>query len=262
MKSMTVAGRRLGDRLRGLAPEVMTALAGEARTVQLFYSGYQAALMSRLPWEMVYDGDEAPAFEKVPLEGFWGGRHVIERPLIPQAKARLELPPPLPTTLSTVDLPRVGLVLDWGIDAGPALDLFGRWVKEGLVRLQPIEEAADLYQSLKDPADLYVFYGRGRQEVGESVIGIGKGYSLRSRELLNRVMRGRIAKRPLKDMAAQVLQDPPTAVARVLERPAIDVQGRLVKGPLFYFCLHGDPAQEVADLHARRVAAPTGAAFL
>jgi len=209
MKSMTAAGRRLGDRLRSHASEVMAVLSGESRTIQTSFGGYQGSLMARLPWEMVYDGDEDPTFEKVPLTGFWGGRHIIERPLALTYAEKRPSPPQVAIPIED-QVPRVHLILDWGIDASPALRLFAKWHESGHIQLRPIESLNEYRESLLvDSADIYVFYSRGWEEVGEGQMGIGKGYGLRAREMLSWA------------------------------------ESYLPQSTLFYFCLQGDPTQKL-----------------
>jgi len=218
MRELVQAGYRLTNWLRSSAqPELMSRLADEARTVQVSFGGLQGALMARLPWELVYDGDEDPAVEKVALSGFWGGRHLIERPLPSAYPAAKGAPPLPPLTIPVEKVVRVGLVVDWGIDASPAMELFQSWAREGEnIALRPIESLDELRGSLlEEPADIYVVYGRGWQEVGEGVIGVGKGYPLTARKM-------RDWKLPVKSVAVQ---------ASPLS--------------LFYLCLEGDPVQEL-----------------
>ncbi len=222
MKELVRTGRRLNEWLRRSVPQdVMLTLADESSAINVLFGGSLGSLMARLPWEMVYDGDEDPSFEKVSLGGFWGGRHVIERPLVYAYAARGL--PPLPLAIPVrQEKPGVGLVFDRGIDASAAMEVFAGWNSAGRIRLKPIEEPEAFRESLmNDPEDIYVVYGRGWQEVGEGVIGVGKDSRLRAGEMLNW-----LGKAPLIKGLVSSRQD---------DR----------RSPLFYFCLQGDPVQEL-----------------
>jgi len=223
MKELMRTGRRLNEWLRRSVPQdVMATLADEASAINVSFGGAQGSLMARLPWEMVYDGDEDPSFEKISFSGFWGGRHVIERPLVYSYATRGLPPPPLLAIPIRQEKPDVGLVLDRGIDASAAMEVFDEWDKAGRIRLKSIQSPEAFRASLMDdPEDIYVFYGRGWQEVGESVIGVGEGSRLRAGEMLNWV-----SKAPLIKGLVSSQQD---------DRRAL----------LFYFCLQGDPVQEL-----------------
>lgn len=238
VKQLAEAGRNLAAGLMGkwkILAE-MPVLEGDSRTVQAFFSGPEGTTLIHLPWEMVYDRDKALPLdlplEEIALEDFWGGRHIIERPLALIERSALgselvgRLPERILSPMSDDGVPRVGLVLDWGIDAGPAQEMFADLADSDRVRVNLIEEPEALRQSLMENlAEIYVFYGRGWQEYGESVVGIGKGYPLMAKEL--RDWRGPLRKSTLKGRGAQILfgRDPLT--------------------PLFYFCLQGDSYQEV-----------------
>ena len=218
------AGLELTKALMGSwgASDMMSALEDQPRTVQVHFSGPEGSAMIRLPWEMVYDRDKDPFMEKVTLADFWGGRHIIERPLaltLAREKAVSILPHP---PLAKDRVPRVGLVLDWGIDANPALEMFSKWNESGRIQLKPIEEPEAFRHSLlEEPANIYVIYGRGWQEVGEGVIGIGKGYPLTAKEIKDWI------KPRKKRQLAQKIQETLTAPH------------------LFYFGLSGDSSQEI-----------------
>jgi hypothetical protein len=94
------------------------------------------------------------------------------------------------------------------------------------VRVNLIEEPEALSQSLIDYLfEFSLFYGRGWQEYGESVVGIGKGYPFMAKELKDwRALK----RRSLKGKGAQILLGAPAS-----------------SGPVFYFCLQGDPHQEL-----------------
>jgi hypothetical protein len=222
MKELVRTGRRLNEWLRRSVPQdVMVTLADEASAISVSFGGSLGPLMARLPWEMIYDGDEDPSFEKVSLGGFWGGRHVIERPLVYSYAAR-GLPPTPPLTIPIrQEKPGIGLVLDRGIDANAAMEVFADWNSAGRVRVKPIEEPEAFRESLmNDAEDIYVFYGRGWQEVGEGVIGVGKGSRLRAGEMLNWLGKAP----PIKGLASSRQDN---------------------RRSLFYFCLQGDPVQEL-----------------
>ncbi len=216
LEQLAKVGFDLHVQLLGSAVEFGEMLAQKGRTVQVLFRGAEGPLMARLPWEMVFEWEKDPSVEGIALDDFWGGRHVIERPLMPVAVPRKMAPDVAAAILDTDQTLRVGFVLDWGIDANPAMELFAELESEtGNMIIEPIEDPEAFRQSLADPADVYVFYGRGWQEVGENVIGIGKGYPLRIREM----------------------QSWGSAKRQVGRRA------------LFYFCLQGDPSQEV-DLAA------------
>ncbi|MFZ5915745.1 MAG: KAP family P-loop NTPase fold protein [Chloroflexota bacterium] len=246
MRGVVDAGRRLAEWLgRQASPEVMDSLRKEGRIVQMLNPsrGAQVLLgsgddtqLARLPWEMVFDADEDPSFEKVSLKGFWGGRHIIERPLEMGLTRKRAAPPP--TVLSSEGrTPRVDLVLDWGIDATHVQGLFSELEDTWPIGVMMADEPEALRRSLlEDPADVYVVYGRGWQEIGESVIGIGKGYPLMVKEL--REWQSAQRKGPLAEKVDRWRQG-----AR-----------------LFYFALQGDPTQEIDWSAWLAVLQPFGAA--
>ncbi len=61
------------------------AATGEARTLQLLFTGPQSLLLTRLPWEMIHDPETTLETTEPAVTSFWGGRHILERPLAPGA---------------------------------------------------------------------------------------------------------------------------------------------------------------------------------
>lgn len=175
LEQLAEAGSNFTRQLQ-LGSDQLDELAGQPRAVQALFGGPEALLMARLPWEMgIRSMSKVVSFDE-----FWGARHIIERPLSPGLGQRL----PAALTLSNRP-PRVGLVLDWSINASPAMELFNAWNSQGRVQLRPIEEPDAFRQCLLENwADMYVIYGRGKKEVGESRIAIGKGYYFSAREIL------------------------------------------------------------------------------
>ena len=137
---------------------------------------------AQIPWETVYDRPRPYGLVlkavypeqsvEVDVEGFWGFKHVIERPLVSGLAERAAPPPEIPVS----GLPLVTLGLDIAAPRfGEVRETFQQWADEGRIDLVGVDYPSDLRDVLaKRPADLVVIHGRGGIEGGETWLGFGK----------------------------------------------------------------------------------------
>ena len=148
-------------------------------------SGEQSEV--QIPWEIVYDRplpsmgryaimQKAAVLQQdveIDIEGFWGFKHIIERPLTSgYEKAYTPSPPEIPVQ----ERPVVNLGLDMGApEYGRVRETFEAWAEEGRIDLASFDYPPDFQEALvKRPADIYVLHGRGGEESGEIWIDFGK----------------------------------------------------------------------------------------
>ena len=148
-------------------------------------SGEQSEV--QIPWEIVYDRplpsmgryaimQKAAVLQQdveIDIEGFWGFKHIIERPLTSgYEKAYTPSPPEIPVQ----ERPVVNLGLDMGApEYGRVRETFEAWAEEGRIDLASFDYPPDFREALvKRPADIYVLHGRGGEESGEIWIDFGK----------------------------------------------------------------------------------------
>jgi hypothetical protein len=169
------------------------AATGEARTLQLLFTGPQSLLLTRLPWEMIHDLETTDPTLDPTLTSFWGGRHILERPLAPGATSSQSLSP---SSFDLRDQPLyLNAVIDGSLDyAGLAQSVMKPWdSKQTPVRI--LETPEKFGESLQEnAAQVYLIYGQGIREVGASRITFGKGAPLSARELATWAMRQPLAK--------------------------------------------------------------------
>jgi hypothetical protein len=180
------------------------AATGEALTLQLLFTGPQSLLLTRLPWEMIHDLETTDPT----LTGFWGGRHILERPLAPGATSTQPLLP------SGFDLRDQHLYLNAVIDGGlHYASLVQSMVKAWESKQTPVRahvrilDTPDMFrESLQENASqVYLVYGQGIREVGASRITFGKGAPLGARELADWAVRQPLAKQKATKGGARLI---------------------------------------------------------
>ncbi len=152
----------------------------ESLALQMLYSGPSSLLMTRVPWELVCTAQPP----ELAWDNFWGGRHIIERPLAPGSTSTRLLST---ATIGLEQVPRVRLV--YHVDTGPRLADMLRSA-ENIRLLPPIDQLDRFREAIagtsgadEEPADIYIIHGRGRKGVGTSLIEIGKGQTLGAQDL-------------------------------------------------------------------------------
>jgi len=144
---------------------------------------------AQIPWEIVYDRPlssiDRPASyaimqkvappvesEEIDLAGFWGLKHIIERPMASGYEKQAAPPSEIPVQ----DRPAVNLGLDMGSPQFERVrEIFESWSAEGLIDLAWFDYPPDFREALTErPADIYVLHGRGGTEGGEIWIDFGK----------------------------------------------------------------------------------------
>jgi hypothetical protein len=152
----------------------------EPWALQVLYSGPSSLLMTRVPWELVCAAQPS----EPTLDSFWGGRHIVERPLAPGSTSTRLLSA---ATIGLEQKPRVRLV--YHVETGPRLaDMLQ---SAGNIRLLPPIDQLDRFrecmagtsETAPEPADIYIIHGRGRKGVGTSLIEIGKGQTCGTEDL-------------------------------------------------------------------------------
>jgi hypothetical protein len=177
-------GQEMADQLAQIGLEFMSQLPSYARTkdgklverlagekpltVQVSFKDRLAPLMARLPWEIAYVGDQDPAVEKVRLTGFLGGRHIVERPLVPGAAEAAKEPVSLPSWLTPSDRPlRVFLLPPEKADDAVIGESFSSGFETDRVVLTRGQQLDDLWDTLRDgQADVYFIHARGTVDYG------------------------------------------------------------------------------------------------
>lgn len=186
--SLAMAGSRIYAKVASDLKRQVEADASLGEPVLIQVSAAQS--QAQVPWEIVYDrplslrdrpmpfglgfkkGPVVDENAEIDVEGFWGFKHIIARPLAPAYEKHAAPPPEIPVR----GLPAVNLGLDI---ASPQFqrvrETFNKWATDGLIDLAPFTYPPDFQEALvKRPADIYVLHGRGGTEGGEIWIGFGK----------------------------------------------------------------------------------------
>ena len=137
----------------------------------------------QIPWEIVYDqpdlsnlaGWQEITPESPEFNGFWGFKHVIERPLMTFVGKGGGYKPP-PPEIPVRGRPVVTLGLD---RVSPQFEkvraTFEQWATQDLIDLLWLDYPSDFRDALmKRPTDVYVLHGRGGTEGGEIWFDFGK----------------------------------------------------------------------------------------
>lgn len=144
---------------------------------------------AQIPWEVVYDRPlpagyltkasyqqtTQPPAEIVPA-GFWGFKHVIERPLLPPGRTDRPYSEPTNLAIAVSGRPVVTLVLDKEARlSSPVRSIYEQWASQGRIDLLVVEQAEEVRQAWGErPAEVNVVYGRGATENGEIRLSLGK----------------------------------------------------------------------------------------
>ena len=149
---------------------------------------------AQIPWELMYDIQPDPsilaqeniAFSKmaqqsfapnlppVPVEtmGFWGFKHILERPLDIYVPRRKGTGPPAPLLQRHFDRPpRVVLGIDYEVQNDEVMRSLEAWAGEGRIEYKIAEDVEFL---ANNPADIIIFRGQAGTTSGEIWLRLGK----------------------------------------------------------------------------------------
>lgn len=210
LERLAEAGGELFLQLSTARFEEMQAALAEPTVIRLSVSRGEA----QMPLEVVYDGPlpserllqkqsyvEQKRLE-VEVDGFWGFKHVIERPLFPVPRSADAPPPPQRQALAEIhygERPRLLLALNPKTpSAGLALDLYRALAGEELVDLQIVEEFEALRDRFQETPNypIVVFHTGGRRQRRDEI-----GVNLLGGDLTRNVLQGWAANRAF-DLAA------------------------------------------------------------
>lgn len=185
LERLAEAGGELYLQLSTARFEEMQAALAEPTVIRLSVSRGEA----QMPLEVVYDGPlsserllQKQSYARqesleVDVDGFWGFKHVIERPLY--SPSRREDDPQLPQRQALAqirygDRPRLLLALHPKTpSAGLAMDLYDALAGEGLVDLLRVEEFEALREQFEgSPAHHIVVFHSGGQRQRRDEIGV------------------------------------------------------------------------------------------
>ncbi|MEW5987879.1 MAG: hypothetical protein AB1791_14700, partial [Chloroflexota bacterium] len=163
----------------------LTTILAEPTTFSVAATGGAA----QIPWEVVYDqplptgyltkasyqqATQPPA--EIVTTGFWGFKHVIERPLLPLGRPDRPYSQPTNLAVPVTGRPAVTLVLDKEARlSSPVRADYEHWASQGRIDLLVVEQAEEARKVWRErPAEINILYGRGATESGEVRLSLGK----------------------------------------------------------------------------------------